>query len=162
MNGAHWHLAFSHLPIIIPIVGILIMIGGILIRSNILKLAAYCIFILGALTAIVALSTGEGAEEVVEKIGGIDEQLIKVHEEVAEIFASLLSILGVFSLIGLWASWNEKSFANYIAYSALLIALVSLYYAKQTGTTGGEIRHTEIRAGNSPAVNATDDDDDNE
>lgn len=145
MNGAHWHLVLNHLPIIIPMVGLLVMIGGLLIKSEILKRAAYSVFILGALTAIVAFSTGEGAEEVIEEIQGIDERLIRVHEEAAEIFAILLYVLGGISLIGLWANWKGKSFSNLITFLTVTLSLVGLFYAKQTGTTGGEIRHTEIR-----------------
>ncbi|MFT7197501.1 MAG: hypothetical protein ACI83W_001871, partial [Marinoscillum sp.] len=90
MNGAYWHLVTNHLPIIIPLIGIVIMVGGIFLKSEILKRAAYSTFILGALSAIVAFTTGEGAEEVVEGIQGLDEQFIKIHEESAEIFAILL------------------------------------------------------------------------
>lgn len=147
MNGAHWHLVLNHLPIIIPIVGLLIMFGGLLLKSDILKRAAYCIFILGTITAIAAFLTGEGAEEVVEEISGIDEQFIKVHEEVAEIFAILLYVLGGISLIGLWANWKNKSFSTAISFVVILFTFITLFYAKQTGTTGGEIRHTEIRIG---------------
>lgn len=146
MNGAHWHLVLNHLPIIIPMVGLLIMLVGFFLESDLLKRAAYGIFILGALTAIAAFSTGEGAEEVVEEIAGIDEQLIKIHEEAAEIFAILLYVLGGISLIGLWANWKEQSYSKIIAVVTIVFSLVVLFYAKQTGTTGGEIRHTEIRA----------------
>lgn len=52
MNGAHWHLVLNHLLIIIPMVGLLIMVSGIVLQSEILKRAAYSIFILGAVTAI--------------------------------------------------------------------------------------------------------------
>jgi len=54
MNGAHWHLFLSHLPIVIPMVGLLVMVGGVLFKSDVLKRAAYSIFILGALKAIVS------------------------------------------------------------------------------------------------------------
>lgn len=50
MNGAHWHLVFNHLPIVIPMVGLLILFVGVLLKSEILKRAAYSVFILGALT----------------------------------------------------------------------------------------------------------------
>lgn len=146
MNGAHWHLVLNHLPIIIPIVGLLIMIGGLFLKSEVLKRAAYSIFILGALAAIAAFLTGEGAEELVEELPGIDEKFIKIHEEVAEIFAIILYVLGGVSLVGLWASWKGKSYSNYIALLAIALSVVGLFYAKQTGTTGGEITHTEIRA----------------
>lgn len=128
------------------------MIGGISVKSEILKRAAYCIFILGAITAITAFNTGEGAEEVVEKIKGIDERMIKVHEEAAETFAILLYILGGISLIGLWANWKTKPLSNTISFVSIVFAFIVLFYAKQTGTTGGEIRHTEIRT---DALNST-------
>jgi uncharacterized membrane protein len=146
MDGAHWHLVLNHLPIIIPAIGLLIMLGGFLLHSEILKRTAYFIFIVGALMAIAAMSTGEEAEEIVEEINGIDERFIKVHEEAAETFAILLYILGGVSLIGLWANWQEKSFSRIISLVTIAFTVIVLFYAKQTGTTGGEIRHTEIRA----------------
>jgi len=165
MNGAHWHLVLNHLPIIIPMVGLLVMIGGLLVKSEVLKRAAFSIFILGAIAAIAAFSTGEGAEEVVEGIQGIDERFIKVHEEAAEVFAIILYILGGISLIGLWANWKEKSFAKPIVFVAIILSMVGLFYAKQTGTTGGEIRHTEIRAdgtNNSNLIKNMEDEEDDE
>ncbi|AZB26967.1 MULTISPECIES: hypothetical protein [Chryseobacterium] len=163
MNNAHWHLVFNHLPIIIPIVGLLTMIGGFIFRSEAVKRTSYFIFILGAISTIPAFATGEGAEEAVEHIQGIDEKFIKIHEEAAEKFAVLSYILGGISLIGLWASFKEKTFSNIIAFVTIALSVVVLVLAKQAGTTGGEIRHTEIREGNNAAVsnsNADSDDDD--
>ena len=146
MNGAHLHLLLNHFPVILTIVGLLIMVGGFLVKSEILKRAAYCIFILGAIIAIPTFLSGGEAEEVVEGIKGIDEHFIEVHAETAGVFAALLYILGGISLIGLWANWKKKSFSNIVAFIAIAFTLIVLYYGKQTGTTGGEIRHTEIRA----------------
>ena len=56
---------------------------------KILKRTAYLVLILAAVVAIPTFTTGEGAEEVVEKLAGIDENLIKNHQEVAEKFAIL-------------------------------------------------------------------------
>jgi hypothetical protein len=122
------------------------------------------IFILCALAAIAAMNTGEGAEEVVENINGDSENFIETHEETADTFALLSYILGGISLLGLWSSFKQKSFSSIISIAALVFAFVVLLFAKQTGTTGGEIRHTEIRSGNSiPATenkNAEKDEDD--
>jgi uncharacterized membrane protein len=128
------------------IVGLLIMVGGFLFKSEILKRAAYCFFILSAIIAIPTFLSGGEAEEVVEGIKGIDEQFIEVHEETAEIFSILLYVLGGISLIGLWANWKRKSLSNIISIVAIAFTLIVLFYGRQTGTTGGEIRHTEIRA----------------
>lgn len=146
MNGAHLHLLSNHLPIIIPIVGLLILLAGVFLKLEVLKRAAYSLIILGALSAVVASSTGEEAEEVVEKISGISEQYIEEHEEAAETFSALLYALGGISLLGFWASWKEKSFSKSIALVTIVFSFVVLFFAKQTGTTGGEIRHTEIRS----------------
>lgn len=148
MNGAHWHLVANHLPIIFPIVGVIVMITGLISKSEAVKRTAFIIFILGALAAIAAMYTGEGAEEVVEKISGVAETYIESHEEMAETFAILTYILGGISLLGLWASFKQKSFSSTISTGTLIFAFVVLYFAQQTGTTGGEIRHIEIRSDN--------------
>ena len=146
MNDAHLHLVFNHLPIIVPAIGLLLMIGGFIFRSEVVKRTSYCIFVLGALCTIPAFSTGEGAEEVVEHLQGIDEKFIEIHEEVAETFALLSYILGGVSMLGLWSNFKKKSFSNILALITIVFSIVVLFFAKQTGTTGGEIRHTEIRS----------------
>ena len=153
MNGAHWHLVVNHLPIIFPIVGVIVMITGLISKSEAVKRTAFLIFILGALASIAAMTTGEGAEEIVEKINGVTENFLENHEETAETFALLTYILGGISLLGLWASFKQKTFSNIISITTLIFAFVILFFGKQTGTTGGEIRHTEIRSGNAVPAN---------
>lgn len=153
MNGAHWHLVVNHLPIIFPIVGTIVSITALISKSEAVKRTALFIFVLGALTTIAAMTTGEGAEEVVENISGVTENFIENHEETAETFALFSYILGAISLFGLWASFKQKSFSNIIFISALVFAFVVLFLGKQTGTSGGEIRHTEIRVGNTTPAN---------
>lgn len=154
MNDAHLHLAVNHLPIIFPVVGIIILITGLISKSEAVKRTAYFIFSIGSLTAIAAMTTGEGAEEIVEKIAAVNENYIETHEHAAETFAVLSYILGALSLMGLWASFKQKTFSGIFNIVTLVFACVVLYFGTQTGTTGGEIRHTEIRSGySSPALN---------
>ncbi|MFZ1530199.1 MAG: hypothetical protein WAT19_15705 [Ferruginibacter sp.] len=153
MNQAHLHLALNHLPIIFPMVGALILIAALLLKSEIMKRTAYGIFAAGAVLTMPAFFTGEGAEEVVEKLQGVSETLISNHEEMAEQFALLSYALGAASLLALWASWKRKNFANILSFIVLLLSFVVLFFAKNTGTSGGEIRHTEIRQGAAAAGN---------
>lgn len=146
MNGAHLHLAVNHLPIIFPIVGLLVMFTGFIAKSEAVKRTALLIFVLGALSTVAAMSTGEGAEEVVENISGVAKNYIENHEETAETFAILSYLLGGISLLALWVSFKQKRFAGIVAAGTALVAAVVLFFAQQTGTTGGEIRHTEIRS----------------
>lgn len=153
MNDAHLHLVLNHLPIIIPVIGLLVLLGGLIVKSEVVKRTAYSIFILAAIVTIPAFATGEGAEEVIEELSGIDENLIKAHEEIADIFAIFCYLLGGISVVGIWSNFYKKSFSNIISYVTIFVCLITLYYAKQTGTTGGEIRHSEIRENNVPSTN---------
>jgi uncharacterized membrane protein len=115
MNGAHYHLVLNHLPIIMPIVGLLVLLGGFIVKSEIVKRTAYYIFILGAITAFAAIATGDGAEHAVKQIDAIPKSLIHEHEEKAEVFALLSYVLGICSIVALWSNWKKKLYADYIA-----------------------------------------------
>ncbi len=147
MNQAHLHLALNHLPIVFPMVGALVLIAALLLKSAAMKRTAYGIFAAGAVLTMPAFFTGEGAEEVVEELQGISETLISNHEETAKQFALLSYALGATSLLALWANWKRKRFAPASSFIVLLLSFVVLFFAKSTGTSGGEIRHTEIRQG---------------
>lgn len=153
MNGAHLHLVINHFPIIVPIVGMLILLVGFLTKSDVVKRTAFGVFVLGAILTFPAMYTGEGAEEIAENLPGVTDQLIHEHEEKAETFALVSYILGLVSLLGFWANYKQKSFANWIAIAVIVLGVSGLYLGKVTGTSGGEIRHTEIRVGYNGAQN---------
>ena len=94
------------------------------------------------------MNSGEGAEEIVENIPGVTENLIHEHEEAAELFALLSYVFGAFSLVALWSSWKNKSYNVVLSYLIAVFAILLIFLGKQTGTSGGEIRHTEIRSNN--------------
>ena len=162
MNDAHFHLVVNHLPIIFPLVGVIILITGLIAKSEAVKRTAYMVFSIGAVTTIAAMTSGEGAEEVVENINGISENFIEKHEEAAELFSLLSYVLGGLSLIGLWASFRQKTFSSIVSIAVLGLAFIVLVFAKQTGTSGGEIRHDEIRSGTSTTQIPVDNDDDDD
>jgi hypothetical protein len=89
--------------------------------------------------------TGEGAEEMVEDLPSIGDRIIHEHEEMAEKLAIILYALGAISLVGLYLNYKQHSKANLITYLAMVVAVVGALIGKEAGTTGGEVRHTEIR-----------------
>lgn len=147
MNNTHLHLVVNHLPIIFPVVGIIILLIGIFTKTEVSKRNAYITFILGALASIAAMATGEGAEEGVENLPGVAESLIKTHEEAAELFAALSYVLGGLSVVALFGSFKNYPFSKIMPFVVGLFAFATLFFAQKAGTTGGEIRHTEIRSG---------------
>jgi len=145
MNDAHLHLVVNHFPIIGTILGLGILVSGIVIKNNAIKNTAYVVFSVVAIFAFLSMATGEGAEEIVEDMPNIGKQIIHEHEEMAEKLAVVLYVLGIVSLIGLYTNFKNNSKATIISYIAVVIASFGALLAQQTGTTGGEIRHTEIR-----------------
>jgi uncharacterized membrane protein len=146
MNDAHLHMVVNHFPIIGTILGLGILITGMILKNNSVKSTAYCLFIVAAVFAAFSMGTGEGAEELVEDMPSVGKQIIHEHEEMAEKLAIILYVLGVISLGGLFLNYKNNSKANLISYVVVVVAFVGVFFAQQTGTTGGEIRHTEIRA----------------
>ncbi len=146
MNDAHYHLVVNHFPIIGTIFGLGILIVGLVFKKETLQTTAYVLFCIAALTGFLAMYTGEGAEELVEDLPSVGHRIIHEHEEIAEKFAILVYALGGFSLLTIFLNAKKSSFAKMVAYFTLLLALVATFVGKEVGTSGGEIRHTEIRA----------------
>ncbi len=145
MNEAHFHLVFNHLPIVGLLIGLLVLVTGFILKKTEVKVTALGIFVFSALTSIAAFYSGEGAEEIVERIPGISETLINQHEEAAELFFTIILILGAVSLITIFLEIKKIKIAKMGFILVILISLAAGFLAQNVGTTGGEIRHTEIR-----------------
>ena len=144
MNDAHLHMVFNHFPIIGLFFGIGILAFGIIKKQTILVNTAYVIFIFCMIMAKATMMTGEGAEEIVEELG-VSHEIIHEHEEIAETFMKVLYGLGILSILGLVVNLKKHSKAAIVSYVVLVLAIGSAILSKNVGTSGGEIRHTEIR-----------------
>ncbi|MFV8372013.1 hypothetical protein [Flavobacterium sp. LB2P74] len=145
MNDAHLHMVVNHFPIIGTFFGIGILVTGLLLKNNSVINTAYVLFIITAIFGILSMSTGEGAEEIVEDFPEIGKAIIHEHEELAEKFALVLYVTGVFSLISLIAAIKKFRLATVFSIITLILALISGIVSINVGTSGGKIRHTEIR-----------------
>lgn len=142
-NAAHLHLMFNHFPIVLPFIGLILLITGLVLKSELVKRIAYLLFVMGALGAFMTSMSGEQAEEIVEELGR-SEHLMHEHEELAERFALISYILGLLSMVAFYLNWKNKPLKDIVMYVVILVAGATLFFAKQTGTSGGEISHPEI------------------
>lgn len=148
MNDAHIHLLVNHFPIIGLIIGTLILLTGIVLRSVTTRKIALTVILFSVIFSIPAFSTGEGAEEILEHGTNLSEEghhMIHEHEEIAEVFMMISWGLIGLSLISLFLEWKKKKIAVIASIAVLGLAIVGCYFAKQVGTSGGEISHPEIR-----------------
>lgn len=146
MNDAHLHMVVNHFPIIGIIFGFGILIIGLVLKNKTLINTSFGLFIVAAIFGAFSMGTGEGAEELVEDMPNIGKQIIHEHEELAEKLAVLLYVLGGLSLVGLYLNFKNNVKAKLLSFLILGIAAVGLFLVQKVGTSGGEIRHTEIRA----------------
>ncbi|MET4081975.1 putative membrane protein [Pedobacter sp. UYP30] len=149
MDQLHVHLIINHLPIIGTLLAILVLVYAILVKSVQTEIAAYGLFILCALGAVVAYLTGEGAEDGVEKIQGITKHVIERHEDFSVYALTALIILGVLSIVGVIAAVIKFKFSKTLSSFILIISIIAFGLAAWTGYLGGQIRHTEL---NSPII----------
>jgi uncharacterized membrane protein len=134
----------THLPIFGTILGAMVLLYGIWSRSSATLKAAYLIFVVSAIGAGIAYSSGEAAEEAVENLAGVAQEGIEEHEEFAinALIASI--ILAVLSLVGIFVAVRKSGVSGMVAYLVLATSLITFGLAAWTGYLGGQIRHTEI------------------
>lgn len=155
MNAAHLHLLVNHLPVIGTLFAILLLAGALVRRNTELARASLALFVVAAITGLAAYFTGEPAEDVVERIPGITKAAIHSHEEAAELATILLGSFGVFALGALiYFRKRTAQIPRGFVVFALLLSLIPAAAMAWTANQGGEIRHAEIRSGNTPALAA--------
>jgi len=144
MNQAHLHLVFNHFPLIGTIFGLGILLFGLIKRNQTLKETGLVVLVISAFLVFPTLKTGEGAEEIVEKFG-ISKAIIHEHEELAEKFFWLINLTAVAAIVSFVALRKKLTFAKIAIIITTILAIASIVLGKFVGTSGGEIRHTEIR-----------------
>jgi len=144
MNQTHIHLLITHLPIFGSMLGGIVLLQSIWMKSNATKIAAYTLLIISALGAGVAYLTGESAEESAENLPGVLDSAIKSHEEFALFALISLIVLGASSIVGMYITFKNLNVTRTTAIVIFFFTLFSAGIAARTGYLGGQIRHTEI------------------
>ncbi len=153
MDLTHVHLVLTHFPIVGTLIGTGILAYGQFSKNDSAIKIALATFVSMAILTIPVFLTGEPAEETVENIAGISENIIEEHEELAEKAIWLMGLLGVLSLLSFYAIVKKSSFAKTLAFTTLVVSLATFGLFAKVGNLGGQIRHSEIRT-NSPAFQA--------
>lgn len=142
-NAAHWHLLVNHLPIIGSLFGILILLWGIIRKSEIIVNMSMILFVGCAVFSIIASQTGESAEAYLKSLKAIDEIYLERHVAVVDIANYGMIALGALALITL--IFKRIRNQMYIPYIILMVSIVVFVLMARAGNLGGEIMHKEIR-----------------
>jgi len=148
MNLAHLHLLLNHFPIIGTAIGLGLLLVSLAGRNDDLKRASLIIFASMALLAIPTFFSGAGAQGAIKGDPGVSQALIDRHEGAAMLALLFMEITGAVSLAGLWRLHRMATPArrNWTSAAVLFFSIVTVLLMARVGTTGGEIRHPELRS----------------
>ena len=144
MNASQIHLALNHVPLFFSIIGGLVLIYGFIRKNESIKILSLYFMIAAALFTLPVYLTGEGTEEMIEKLPGISEGMIEEHEEMAKIGLIIIIITGVAAL-GALVLKKKTSFLKPALILCAIFSFASFGVFAQTAHLGGQIRHTEIQ-----------------
>src|SRR5690348_16828577 len=131
MNAAQIHLALNHAPLFLSITGGGLLLLAMIKKNESLKTLSLCLLAgAGILTAPVFL-TGEGTEELVEHLPGINKIAIERHEEMAKISLIVIIITAISALAGLLLR-KKIVIARVITGIVLVLSLASFMTMAQT------------------------------
>jgi hypothetical protein len=148
MSAAHVHLLLNHIPILGGIFGLLVLCYGMWRKNDEIKKTSLGVFVITALLTIPVYLTGDGAAQIVSNLPGVSTAIIQQHDQAATITMVAIEILGAVSLLSLGLSWrSRRELRSWMTLGVLILAMISSGLAAWTGALGGQIRHTEVRAG---------------
>lgn len=144
MNAAHWHLVVNHFPIVGGFITFFVLLYGIIRRNaSIIKLG-YILFVLIAVSSVIASQTGESAEHYLKSIKAVDETILETHVQAADIANYAMITVGVAALLTLLI--KRLRTVIYMPWITLVLSIVALLLMARAGNLGGEIMHKEIRS----------------
>lgn len=146
MNAAHLHIILVHLPIVLIPTGAIILTLSLLKRSSAGVSIALLLLVCATILAVPPFLLGEGAEEIVEDLPGISEDVIEEHEEAADIAFWLTIATGLLGAGSLTARRMGKPTSNSLALATVLASYAASTALLYTANQGGKIRHPEAYA----------------
>ena len=146
MNFVHIHLLLNHFPVIGSIIGFGLFLISLFRKNDDLRRGSLIIFAAMALIAIPAFASGKGAQLMLKDKPGISDAFMQRHEGAAMLALWFLEATGAFALAGLWQFYRRAHMARWNLPAVLILSLLTVGLMVRTGNTGGEIRHTEVRA----------------
>lgn len=143
MNPAHFHILIVHLPLVGVVIGLLVLATGMALRSATVKKTGLYLILIPASLAIPAYLSGEGAEEIAERVEGVSHHTTHEHAEWAFRFVWMAGFMVVLCMAALWSAERRKHILVKLYWLALAGGIASAAVGTYAGYLGGKIRHPE-------------------
>ncbi len=146
MNLAYAHILLNHFPTIGLILGLGFFIAALFARSDELRRAGLCVFLVIGFLTIPAYVTGNMADEVIAGDANYNEALVHRHQDAALLAFMVMQATAAVAWFGLWQYRRLGRTTNRNVSAVLVLALISCGLMARTASLGGVINHVEIRA----------------
>ena len=143
MNAAQIHLLLNHVPVLGVVFVVVALAAGLWSRQGSLLRFGLVTLVAISLAAVPVYLSGGKSEERVEKIAGVHESMIELHEDMARAATVGLGVLGLVSLLAL-IRYRRRAMPMKFAAAMLAAAIVLSGGLAWTAHLGGMIRHSEI------------------
>jgi uncharacterized membrane protein len=146
LSAAHIHLLLNHVPILGTLFSLLLLLYGLLRKSDEIKKVSFGSFITTSLVTIPAYGSGLAATMLVEGLPDVSKTIIEQHQQAALITLVTIEFLGAVALLSLSLSRRSPDTRRWLVFVVLALAVLAAGLGMWTGNLGGQVRHTEIRA----------------
>lgn len=145
MDAARLHLVFNHFPLIVMFMAVLTLLAGQWSRSEPVRRLGLVFVLLAGLFTIPTFLTGEGAEDIVEKLPAASKALLHDHEEAAEKVIWLIGLSAVAALGTLAQAIRAGATPRMPLNVTAGLALASVAATGWVNSLGGPVNHPELR-----------------
>ena len=145
MNGAYWHLLFNHFPPIFAIAALVVLLLGVIWRSDAVLRAAFVLVVVTALVTFPAFRSGGAAAQVVKTMDGINRAAIEPHDEAANATFVSCTAAGVVALFALVRYRAPRQIAGWMTYVVAFFVILATASSIYTALLGGRIHHPETQ-----------------
>jgi hypothetical protein len=156
-NSAHVHLLLNHVPTVGFGLGLGMFLVSLAARNKELEKTSLGVFFLVAVATIGTYTSGNGAESILRGIAeapafppGVSPAAIRAHEDAALSATALMEATGFFAWLGIWQWRRISKLPGWNTALILVLSLMSFAAMARTAEMGGQIRHTEIHAEDTP------------
>ena len=151
MNAAHLHLITNHFPVVGTFFSFLVLLIGWMGKKSAVQKTALILFVVVGLFSLPVYLSGNGAEDIVEKLPGVSGQAIEAHEESAVVTLIAVEFLAVASLLGFARYGRRETLPGGFVLTVVALTIIAGILTANTSNLGGKIRHPQEMGGILPA-----------
>ncbi len=130
------HPIVVHFVIALLVVGVLMRLVAFIGKPKFVGPAATTLLVIGALTSVLAVKSGDDAHGPVERIPGV-RAIMHEHEEWGERTRNLFLFVAALEIAGL--ALAKTRYNRYLLIGSAVAGLAGLFFIYETGEHGGEL-----------------------